>query len=147
LRRISKLSRQSSKRIIATEILRPDARSLAPAHPRERGVRLRIALASAAGAAIALNVAGCALFHHSETPQQQFSEALGRGDSVQASYIWNNMSAQDRAKFERGEGISPRADPSTIAAQIEQQQEEGQGDDDADPPSLVEIPGDDGAAQ
>jgi hypothetical protein len=91
-----------------------------------------------------LNVAGCALFHHGEPPQQQFTEALGRGDSVQASYIWNNMSAQDRAKFERGDGISAPTDPSAIAAQIEQHQEEGQGDDDAGPPSLVEIPEDDG---
>ena len=101
-------------------------------------------LASAAAAAIAVNVAGCALFHHGETPQQQFTEALGRGDSVQASYIWNNMSAQDRAKFERGEGVSAPTDKGAIAARIEQHQVEEQGGDDADPSSLVEIPEDDG---
>ena len=57
------------------------------------------------------------------------------------------MNAQDRAKFQRGEGISPRADPNAIAAQIEQHQEEEQGDDDGAPPPVVEIPMDDGAAQ
>jgi hypothetical protein len=106
---------------------------------RKRGLRLRIALV---GAAIAMNAAGCALFHHRETPQEQFTEALGRGNSAQASYIWNKMSAQDRSKFERGEGISPHSDPSAIVAQIEQHQEEEQGDDDGDPAAVVEIPGD-----
>lgn len=90
-----------------------------------------------------MSIAGCGLSHHGETPQQQFTEALGRGDSVQASYIWNNMSAKDRAKFERSEGISPRADSSAIAAQIEQHQEDEQrGVDDA-LPATVEIPVDD----
>jgi hypothetical protein len=98
-------------------------------------------------AVIAFSGAGCGLFHHSETPQQQFTEALGRGDSARASYIWNNMSSQDRAKFERGEGIRPQADPSAIAAQIERHREEEQGGEGDDPPATVEIPVDDAAAR
>ena len=97
--------------------------------------RLSSILASAGVAAATLGIAGCGLFHRGETPQEQFTEALERGNSTQASYIWNNMSTQDREKFERGEGLSPKTDPSAIAAQIEQHQEE-------QTPATVEIPGD-----
>jgi len=87
------------------------------------------------------------VLHHGETPQQQFTEALGRGDSAQASYLWNNMNAQDRAKFERGEGITPQANPSAIAAQLEQHQEDEQGGEEDASPVTVEIPGDDQTSQ
>ena len=99
-------------------------------------------MASAAGAAIAVNVAGCALFHRGETPQQQFIEALGRGNSTQASYIWNNMSPQDRAKFERGDGINAKVDPNAVPAQIEDHQVEQAGEDE-EIPATIEIPVDD----
>lgn len=87
---------------------------------------------------------GCSLFHHAGTPQQQFTEALERGNSPQASYIWNNMSAEDRARFGRGEGVKPVVDQGAIAAQIEHHQEEEQADGDDDPPVTVEIPMDGG---
>jgi hypothetical protein len=90
-------------------------------------------------AAIASGGTGCGLFNHRETPQQQFTEALGRGNSVQASYIWNNMSAQDRAKFERGEGISPKADSNAVSAQIEEHRVEQAGEDE-EIPATIEIP-------
>ncbi len=89
---------------------------------------------------ISVGLAGCGLFHHTETPQQQFTEALERGNSPQASYIWNNMSAEDRARFSRGEGVKPVVDQNAVAAQIEHHQEEEQGDGDDDPPVTVEIP-------
>lgn len=88
----------------------------------------------------AAGLAGCGLFHHAETPQQQFTEALERGNSPKASYIWNNMSAENKARFSRGEGVKPVIDQSAIAAQIEHHQEEEQGDGDEDPPVTVEIP-------
>jgi hypothetical protein len=107
---------------------------------------LDIVLVSVAGVLIAVGLAGCGLFHHAETPQQQFTEALERGNSPQASYIWNNMSVEDRARFSRGEGVKPVVDQSAIAAQIEDHQEEQAGGDD-DPPATVEIPVDDATDQ
>jgi hypothetical protein len=50
--------------------------------------------------------AGCFLFHK-ESPQQQYTEALMRGNSMQASQVWLHMSPGDRMKFARGEGIQP----------------------------------------
>jgi redox-sensitive bicupin YhaK (pirin superfamily) len=50
--------------------------------------------------------AGCFLFHK-ESPQQQYTAALMRGNSMQASQVWLHMSPEDRMKFARGEGIQP----------------------------------------
>jgi hypothetical protein len=86
-------------------------------------------------------MAGCA--SHRNTPQQQFTGALMRGNAAQASYIWNNMSAQDRASFRRGENIGPQADPRAAAAQVlEHQAGESTQDGSDDPPATVEIPAD-----
>jgi hypothetical protein len=101
-------------------------------------VRLTIVLAIAASAFAS---AGCSLVRHHETPQQQFTEALSRGNSAQASYIWNNMNAQDRASFRRGEGLKPQVDQGAIAEQIEQHQHGEAGGGDDDPPASLEIPG------
>src|ERR1700704_3555271 len=49
---------------------------------------------------------GCFLFHK-KSPQQQYTEALMRGNSMQASQVWLNMSSEDRMKFARGEGFKP----------------------------------------
>ncbi len=68
---------------------------------RASGVVLMLALA-------AMTVGGCS--HHSaETPQQQFLEALKRGNSAQASQIWLHMSPEQRVMFERGQGLQARA--------------------------------------
>jgi hypothetical protein len=105
-----------------------------------RDSRRNIRLASIAAALLALSANGCA--SKKETPQQQFTDALTRGNAAQASYIWNNMSAQNRASFSRGEGIKPQVDPGAIAAQIVQHQAEQKGDDSGnDPPPTVDIPG------
>jgi len=56
--------------------------------------------------------------HHDKPPQQQYAEALTRGNSMQASQIWLNMSPEDRLKFARGEGISPQADEGDVKHQI-----------------------------
>jgi redox-sensitive bicupin YhaK (pirin superfamily) len=53
-----------------------------------------------------VTAASCWPFHR-ESPQQQYTEALMRGNSMQASQIWLKMSPDDRMKFARGEGISP----------------------------------------
>ena len=48
----------------------------------------------------------CSLFHK-KSPQQQYTEALMRGNSMQASQVWLQMSPEDRMKFARGEGFAP----------------------------------------
>ena len=53
-----------------------------------------------------LSAPGCFLFHK-DSPQQQYSEALMRGNSMEASQVWLHMSPDDRMKFARGEGITP----------------------------------------
>ncbi len=49
---------------------------------------------------------GCFLFHK-KSLQQEYTEALMRGNSMQASQVWLNMSPEDRMKFARGEGFQP----------------------------------------
>ena len=49
---------------------------------------------------------GCSLFHK-KSPQQEYSAALMRGNAMQASQVWLNMSPEDRMKFARGEGFAP----------------------------------------
>jgi hypothetical protein len=49
---------------------------------------------------------GCFLFNK-KSPQQEYTEALMRGNSMQASQVWLNMSPEDRMKFARGEGFKP----------------------------------------
>jgi redox-sensitive bicupin YhaK (pirin superfamily) len=57
--------------------------------------------------AIVLSAAsGCFLFHK-KSPQQQYTEALMHGNSMQASQVWLHMSPEDRMKFARGEGFKP----------------------------------------
>ncbi len=63
----------------------------------------KIAIALAA----AMFAAGCWPWHHGKSPQQQYAEALMRGNAMAASQIWLGMSPEDRIKFTRGEGISP----------------------------------------
>lgn len=66
---------------------------------------------------MAAPIAGCSLFHR-ETPQQQFFDALSSGHAAEASQIWLKMSVEDRAKFQRGEGITPRTSPGQVEAEV-----------------------------
>jgi redox-sensitive bicupin YhaK (pirin superfamily) len=75
-----------------------------------------IALLAAAGIA-----AGCSLFHHEETPQQRFLDALNRGHSAEASQIWLNMSPEDRNKFRLGQGLTPAVPPQKVVKMLSQQ--------------------------
>jgi redox-sensitive bicupin YhaK (pirin superfamily) len=79
-------------------------------------------------------ISGCSYFHK-ESPQQQYTEALMRGNSMQASQIWLNMSADDRMKFARGEGVTP--DEESTKKNIEQmmtnhQNQSGEGPSNAE---------------
>jgi hypothetical protein len=62
-------------------------------------------------------IAGCSMFHR-EPPQQQFFDALSRGHAAEASQVWLKMSVEDRAKFQRGEGITPRTSPGQVEAEV-----------------------------
>ena len=65
-----------------------------------------------------------------------------RGNAAQASYIWNKMSARDRASFSRGEGVEPEVDEGTITSQmIQHQADEGGQDSEDEAPATVKIPG------
>jgi hypothetical protein len=82
-----------------------------PVGSRQARYAMEAALALAM-VALCAALGGCSLFRSSKTPQQKFAEALMRGNSMQASQLWLNMSPEDRLKFARGQGISanPKAD-------------------------------------
>lgn len=60
---------------------------------------------------------GCS-HQQSKTPQQQFLEALKRGNSAQASQIWLQMSPEERIKFERGQGLQPAQSPKEMQQEV-----------------------------
>ena len=62
-------------------------------------------------------VSGCSLFHK-KSPQQEYVEALMRGNAMQATQVWLNMSPEDRMKFARGEGF--KADESAQKKDVQQ---------------------------
>ncbi len=63
------------------------------------------------------------MLHHGDSPQQQFMSALQRGNGPQASQIWLNMNADDRANLAHGKGIKPQTSPDEIKAKLTQQAE------------------------
>lgn len=63
-------------------------------------------------------LSGCWPFHRGPTPQQQFAEALGRGDTVRANRLWLEMSPEDRLKFSRGEGVRPAMSPEQLRQEV-----------------------------
>jgi hypothetical protein len=69
--------------------------------------------------------AGCFLFHK-KSPQQEYTEALMRGNSMQASQVWLNMSPDDRMKFARGEGFTPDASTKKDVQQMMMNHSENQ---------------------
>jgi len=91
-------------------------RTVRPAH--RLAPRVRIAGAILSAATLSALFTGCWPFHRGPTPQQQYFEALGRGDAAQANQTWLNMSDEDREKLLRGEGIAPRPSPEQIQAAI-----------------------------
>jgi hypothetical protein len=75
-------------------------------------------------------VGGCSL-HHAESPQQQFMEAVERGNSAQASQIWLNMSGDDRASFAHSVGFKPQTSPADVMDDLERRQQAAEAE--ADP--------------
>ena len=58
-------------------------------------------------AMLCASAAACSLFGHDKSPQQQYTEALMRGNSMQATQLWLTMSPEDKMKFGHGEGFAP----------------------------------------
>jgi hypothetical protein len=86
---------------------------------------------------------GCSL-HRAEPPQQQFMEAVERGNSAQASEIWLNMSADDRANFSHSIGFAPQTSPAEVVDDLERRQQAANtenGGDFIDDGQTVEYPG------
>jgi hypothetical protein len=75
-------------------------------------------------AAFAIGIAGCSLLHHGDSPQQQFLEALNRGNAPQASQIWLQMSPEDRSNLAHGIGVTPKATPEEVNKLLMQHQQE-----------------------
>ena len=86
-------------------------------------------------------MAGCA--HQSETtPQQQFLEALKRGNSAQASQIWLHMSPEQRVMFERGQGLQPAQSPKQVQMEVMRRAlEEANGEGPEEPPATPPLGG------
>jgi len=75
----------------------------------------------AAAIGLILALSGCSLFGGGPTPQQQFLDALNRGNSAQASQIWLGMTPDDRDKFRRGEGMTPAVSSDEVTRLLNQQ--------------------------
>lgn len=79
-------------------------------------------------AACAIALAGCWPFHSNrETQQQQFIEALSRGNGAEASQIWLNMDANSRADFAHSQGMRPDLPLDEVRKQVMQHYQDKMG--------------------
>jgi hypothetical protein len=69
-------------------------------------------------AAIALGLAGCWPWHHKETQQQKFMDALNHGNAAQASQIWLKMDAGSRGAFAHSQGMNPSMSSDDVKRQL-----------------------------
>jgi hypothetical protein len=135
-----------SKTDIATRGADGDSRPLVP---MRNGVRITRIIGVALVCLLGLSAQGCSLFHHGEPQQQQFMNALNRGNGAQASQLWLTMSAKDRANFTHNVGLKPDIDKDDIGRSLlkhQQEQEAKKNADDPDPMSTGEY-GDAGSDQ
>ena len=95
-----------------------------------------------------LSLAGCWPFHRGPTPQQQFLDALKTGRTADANQIWQNMTPEDRLKFQTGQGMTQEANPDEVKQKIAQHYQDQTGSD-ADPGASIEqtMPGLGGSLQ
>jgi hypothetical protein len=91
-----------------------------------------VALVIALGAALG----GCS-HQQAKTPQQQFLEALKRGNSAQASQVWLHMDPEERVKFERGQGLQPAQTPKEMQQEVMRRAMEQSADDAPDQSSVT----------
>jgi hypothetical protein len=99
-----------------------------------RAIRGFIAVAPLAACAIALG--GCWPFDRTP-PQQKYFNALKIGNSAEASQLWLQMTPDQRAQFERGEGIRPGVSSHDVQQAIDQHY--AAQDDDGSAPKQAEL--------
>jgi|SRR5271166_3689186 len=66
----------------------------------------------------AMACSACSLFRRTPTSQQQFVDALSRGDGAQMNQIWASMSPEDRNKLRFGQGLDHKIDPNQVEQQL-----------------------------
>src|SRR5437588_12959008 len=66
-------------------------------------------------------LAGCSVWPRREPPQQKFFAALMQGNGTRAGQIWRDMSANDKARLQRGDWTRPQISKSQVQAQHAQQ--------------------------
>ena len=71
-----------------------------------------------------LGAGGCSLFHHGDSPQQQFMNALNRGNGAEANTVWLKMSAKDRSNLSHGIGFKQKIDKDDVGRALLKHQEE-----------------------
>ena len=81
--------------------------------------RARVLAAMLLAVPLVAPLMGCWPFHHGPTPQQKFFDELNRSDAVGANQTWLTMSAEDREKLSRGEGVTSRPSAQDIQATIQ----------------------------
>jgi hypothetical protein len=105
------------------------------------GVRMARMVAAAMICLLGLSAQGC----HGDSSQQQFMNALNRGNGAQASQLWLNMSAKDRSNLSHNVGFKNTVNKGDIEkALLKHQQEEAQKNSD-DPDDMMSV-GDNGGA-
>jgi hypothetical protein len=86
--------------------------------------------------ACAMTLGGCWPFNRTPA-QQEYFNALKIGNSAQASQLWLQMTPDQRAKFERGEGIRPSVSHNDVQQAIDEHY--AQQDDDGSAPKHVDL--------
>jgi hypothetical protein len=104
------------------------------ASPPRDGVRMtRIFATAAVLCLLGLSAQGC----HGDSSQQQFMNALNRGNGAQASQLWLKMSAKDRSNFSHNIGFKNTVDKDDVGrALLKHQQEEAKRNSD-DPDNMM----------
>jgi hypothetical protein len=82
-----------------------------------RAIREFTAMATLAACAIALSA--CWPFNRT-SPQQEYLNAIKTGNSAEASQLWLQMTPDQRAEFERGEGIRPSVSHNDVQQAIDE---------------------------
>jgi hypothetical protein len=85
-------------------------------------------------AACAIALAGC---WNRTPPQQEYFDALRRGNSAQASQLWLQMTPDQRAQFGHGEGIRPSVSHGDVQQAIDEHYSEQ--DDEGSAPKQVDL--------
>src|SRR5258708_2238206 len=83
----------------------------------------RRVLTASIAALLMLAAPGCSLLHHhSVPPQQQFLDALKRGNGPEANQIWLTMAPEDRANLSHSAEIRPPVSKEELETELARHQ-------------------------